>query len=84
MPWLHEPEGMPDRAFFDVTAIARRKNAVLVSIISQVTPSKSSLIKRVAYQPAFLRHLRHHLNISGVARVFIRQPADQFAQTNSN
>ena len=61
-------------AFFDVTAITRRKNAVLVSIISQVTPSESSLIKRVAYEPAFLHHMRHHLNISGVARVFMHEP----------
>jgi len=61
-------------AFMDVTAITRRKDAVLVSIISQVTPSESSLIKRVAYEPAFLHHLRHHLNISGVARVFMHEP----------
>jgi UbiD family decarboxylase len=61
-------------AFFDVTAITRRKNAVLVSIISQVTPSESSLIKRLAYEPAFLHHLRHHLNISGVTRVFMHEP----------
>jgi 4-hydroxy-3-polyprenylbenzoate decarboxylase len=61
-------------AFFDVTAITRRENAVLVSIISQVTPSESSLIKRLAYEPAFLHHLRHHLNISGVTRVFMHEP----------
>ena len=61
-------------AFMDVTAITRRRNAVLVSIISQVTPSESSLIKRVAYEPAFLHHLRHHLNISGVIRVFMHEP----------
>jgi len=61
-------------AYFDVTAITRRKNAVLVSIISQVTPSESSLIKRVAYEPAFLHHLQHHLNISGVTRVFMHEP----------
>lgn len=61
-------------AFMDVTAITRRKNAVLVSIISQVTPSESSLIKRVAYEPAFLHHLRHHLNISGITRVFMHEP----------
>jgi UbiD family decarboxylase len=61
-------------AYFDVTAITRRKDAVLVSIISQVTPSESSLIKRVAYEPAFLHHLRHHLNISGVSRVFMHEP----------
>jgi 4-hydroxy-3-polyprenylbenzoate decarboxylase len=61
-------------AFFDVTCITRRKDAVLVSIISQVTPSESSLIKRVAYEPAFLHHLQHHLNISGVTRVFMHEP----------
>jgi UbiD family decarboxylase len=61
-------------AFMDVTAITRRKDAVLVSIISQVTPSESSLIKRVAYEPAFLHHMRHHLNISGVIRVFMHEP----------
>jgi 4-hydroxy-3-polyprenylbenzoate decarboxylase len=61
-------------AFMDVTAITRRKDAVLVSIISQVTPSESSLIKRVAYEPAFLHHLQHHLNISGVTRVFMHEP----------
>ena len=61
-------------AFMDVTAITRRTSAVLVSIVSQVTPSESSLIKRVAYEPAFLHHLRHHLNISGVTRVFMHEP----------
>jgi len=61
-------------AFMDVTCITRRKKAVLVSIISQVTPSESSLIKRVAYEPAFLHHLNHHLNISGVTRVFMHEP----------
>jgi 4-hydroxy-3-polyprenylbenzoate decarboxylase len=61
-------------AFMDVTAITRRRDAMLVSIISQVTPSESSLIKRVAYEPAFLHHLRHHLSISGVTSVFMHEP----------
>ena len=61
-------------AYFDVTAITRRKDAVLVSIISQVTPSESSLIKRVAYEPNFLNHLQNHLGISGVTRVFMHEP----------
>lgn len=61
-------------AFFEVTAITRRKDATLVSIISQVTPSESSLIKRVAYEPAFLNHLQRHLNINGVKRVFMHEP----------
>jgi 4-hydroxy-3-polyprenylbenzoate decarboxylase len=33
-------------AYMDVTAITRRRDAILTSIISQVTPSESSLIKR--------------------------------------
>ena len=39
-----------------------------------MTPNESSLIKRVAYEPAFLHHLRHRLNISGVTRVFMHEP----------
>jgi len=34
-----------------VTAITHRRNAVFASIISQVTPSESSVIKKVAYEP---------------------------------
>ena len=37
-----------------VTAITHRKNAVFASIISQVTPSESSLVKKVAYEPLYL------------------------------
>src|SRR5205807_2410697 len=44
-------------AFMEVTCITRRKNAILTSIISQVTPSESSLIKRVALEPLFTHDL---------------------------
>ena len=57
-----------------VTAITRKKNPVFVSIISQVTPSESSLIKRVAYEPLFLSHLRDTLNIKGIRRVVMHEP----------
>ena len=36
-------------AFMDVTCITRRRDAILTSIISQVTPSESSLIKRIGW-----------------------------------
>jgi 4-hydroxy-3-polyprenylbenzoate decarboxylase len=39
-------------AFMDVTAITRRRDAILTSIISQVTPSESSLIKRIGMEPS--------------------------------
>jgi 4-hydroxy-3-polyprenylbenzoate decarboxylase len=56
-----------------VTAITRKRNAVFCSIISQVTPSESSVIKKVAYEPVFLAHLRDHLSIKGVRRVAMHE-----------
>ena len=61
-------------AFMDVTAVTRRKDAVLTSIISQVTPSESSTIKRVGMEPLFLAHLRDRLGIKGVIRVGLHEP----------
>jgi 4-hydroxy-3-polyprenylbenzoate decarboxylase len=60
-------------AFMDVTAITRRKNAVLTSIISQVTPSESSLIKRVSLEPLLLQSLKA-LGLNCVKRVSMHEP----------
>jgi UbiD family decarboxylase len=57
-----------------ITAITRRKNAVVPSYISQVAPSESSMIKRVAYEPLFLKHLRDECNIKGVKKVSLHEP----------
>ena len=57
-----------------VTAITRKKNAIFTSIISQVTPSESSVIKRVAYEPLFLNHLRDQLGIKSIVRVGMHEP----------
>ncbi|MBI2223498.1 MAG: UbiD family decarboxylase, partial [Betaproteobacteria bacterium] len=56
-----------------VTAITHRKNAIVASYISQVTPSESSAMKRVAYEPLFLAHLRNTLGIRGVKRVTLHE-----------
>ncbi len=61
-------------AFMDVTCITRRRDAILTSIISQVTPSESSLIKRVALEPMFLAHMRDTLGLRGVKRVSMHEP----------
>jgi UbiD family decarboxylase len=61
-------------AFMDVTAITRRKDAILTSIISQVTPSESSLIKRLGMEPLFLNVLRNTLGIRGIERVSLHEP----------
>jgi UbiD family decarboxylase len=61
-------------AYMDVTAITRRRDAVLTSIISQVTPSESSLIKRIGMEPLFLNFLQNTLGIKGVKRVSMHEP----------
>lgn len=57
-----------------VTAITHRKKPIFVSIVSQVTPSESSVLKRVAYEPLFLDHLRSVLNIKGIKQVVMHEP----------
>ena len=64
-----EAYNMPMR----VTAITRRRAPVFCSIISQVTPSESSVIKKVAYEPLFLSHLRSDLSIKGIRRVVMHE-----------
>jgi UbiD family decarboxylase len=56
-----------------VTAITHRKNAIVASYLSQVTPSESSAIKRVSFEPMFLSHLRNTLGIKGVKRVTLHE-----------
>src|SRR5450756_2959287 len=57
-----------------VTAITRKRKPVFLSIISQVTPSESSVLKKVAYEPMFLEHLRNVLGVRGVTRVVMHEP----------
>jgi UbiD family decarboxylase len=64
-----EAYNMPMR----VTAITHRRAPVFCSIISQVTPSESSVIKKVAYEPLFLNHLRGDLSIKGIRRVVMHE-----------
>lgn len=60
--------------YMDVTCITRRKDAVLTSWISQVTPSESGAIKRPAYEARQIEHLRDHLGIKGVKHVSTHEP----------
>jgi UbiD family decarboxylase len=61
-------------AWMEVTAITRKRHAILTSIISQVTPSESSLIKRIAMEPMLLRNLREGLGLRCVKRVSMHEP----------
>jgi UbiD family decarboxylase len=65
-----EEYNMPMR----VTAITHRRKPIIPSYLSQVAPSESSVIKRVAYEPLFLAHLRDAMNIKGVKRVSLHEP----------
>jgi 4-hydroxy-3-polyprenylbenzoate decarboxylase len=57
-----------------VTAITMKARPVFVSIVSQVTPSESSVLKKVAYEPMFLEHLKTTLGVRGVKRVVMHEP----------
>lgn len=59
--------------FLEVTAITRRKDMVYVSWISQVTPSESSIIKKLAYEPSFLRFLQKECRCKSVTRVYMHE-----------
>ena len=61
-------------AFMEVTAITRRRHPILTSFISQVAPSESSVIRRVAMEPVYLDHLQSVLGIKGVKRVAMHEP----------
>jgi len=56
-----------------VTAITMKRKPVFAQIISQVTPSESSVIKKVAYEPLFLAHLKQHLGVRGIKRVSMHE-----------
>jgi UbiD family decarboxylase len=57
----------------EVTAITHKTKPVFTQIISQVTPSESSVIKKVAYEPLFLSHLKTSLGIKGIRRVVMHE-----------
>jgi 4-hydroxy-3-polyprenylbenzoate decarboxylase len=57
-----------------VTAITHRRDPILVSVVSQVTPSESSVMKKVAYEPLYFQHLKKVLNINGITGVIMHEP----------
>ena len=57
-----------------VTAITHKRKPVWASILSEVTPSELSVMKRVAYEPRYLSYLRDTLALKGVRRVVLHEP----------
>ena len=54
--------------------VAHRRHPILTSFISQVTPSESSVIRKVAMEPVYLHHLKTVMNVKGVTRVAMHEP----------
>jgi UbiD family decarboxylase len=59
--------------FMDVTCVTMRKDMILTGIMSQVTPSESSTIKKVGYDTLFLRHLQVDCGLTNVVRVVMHE-----------
>jgi UbiD family decarboxylase len=57
----------------DVTCITHRRDYIFTSFISQVTPSESSTIKRVAFEPMFLSFLRNDCNVKSLTAVVMQE-----------
>lgn len=55
--------------FFEVKAITHRRDPILAAITSQMPPSESSVIKRMAAEGNYLKFLRDDCNIRGVVAV---------------
>jgi 4-hydroxy-3-polyprenylbenzoate decarboxylase len=54
---------------FEVTAITHRKAPVYQGIISEFPPSESTVMRKIAFDAIYLRHLRDACNIPSVTKV---------------
>ncbi|MDF1594114.1 MAG: UbiD family decarboxylase [Desulfobacterales bacterium] len=69
--YMHPRQTNP---FMEITCITHKKKATFVSWISQVTPSESSVVKKVGYEPLFINHLKNVYSIKCVKRVYLHEP----------
>ncbi|WP_201319360.1 UbiD family decarboxylase [Paenibacillus sp. EPM92] len=56
-------------AVFEITAITHRKNPIFCAIISQMPPSESSKMKKIAQDNNYLHYLRNQCNLPDVLDV---------------
>jgi UbiD family decarboxylase len=68
--YIHPRQKSP---FMNVTCVTHRKDMILTGIMSQVTPSESSMIKKVGYDTLFLKHLRDDCGFKNVVRVMMHE-----------
>jgi 4-hydroxy-3-polyprenylbenzoate decarboxylase len=62
-----------DSHVIEVTCITHRRDPIFTSFISQVTPSESSTIKVVAYEPMILNFLRNTCGVKSVVKVVMHE-----------
>ncbi|MBM4262065.1 MAG: UbiD family decarboxylase [Deltaproteobacteria bacterium] len=55
--------------YFEVKCVTHRKNPILATIISQMPPSESSVMRQVSAEGNYLRFLRDQCNIPGIIEV---------------
>ncbi|TMA05762.1 MAG: UbiD family decarboxylase [Deltaproteobacteria bacterium] len=55
--------------YFEVKCITHRKNPIFATIISQMPPSESSVMRQVSAEGNYLRFLRDQCNIPGIVEV---------------
>ena len=60
---------------FEVTAISCRREPIYQGIISEFPPSESTVIRKVAFDAIYLRHLRDACNIPSVTKVACHEMA---------
>jgi 3-polyprenyl-4-hydroxybenzoate decarboxylase len=59
--------------YLEVTCVMHRKDMILAGIMSQVTPSESSTIKKVGYDTLFLKYLQDDCGLKNVTRVVMHE-----------
>jgi 4-hydroxy-3-polyprenylbenzoate decarboxylase len=69
--YIHPRSNSP---VFELTCVTHRKDYIWTSFISQVTPSESSVIKRVGLEPLLKTFLREALDIDTVHDVVTHEP----------
>ncbi len=67
------PRGMA--SVFEITAITHRRNPVFCSLLSQMPPSESSKMKKIAQDNNFLHHLQRECGIPEVLDVWFDEIA---------
>ena len=60
---------------FEVTAITHRRAPVYQGIVSEFPPSESTVIRKIAFDAIYLRHLRDSCNIPSVTKVATHEMA---------